>query len=227
MITALIPYFGGTGHAAPSEAANRPGYLRRTIASLESFADCVIIGVCDEERALPDVSVDDIHRFSVEPQYIPSTMLRWAQKILPPTQIYVTEADQVLHYDPAVLGIVEGLTYLVPHRLEELGPLGEGSKRGNIVDWDGRRWVMPNGSPVPGRMFYNPDLFVLQYGGAYLASWELFSGATFPNRDQHPVEHATGFDIGRYGYAMKTGHWNRFFVEHLSGYEYHARSEEE
>jgi len=117
--------------------------------------------------------------------------------------------------------------YLVPHRLEELWehPSGTlvGSDRGAVVRHRGRLWVLPNGNPTEWKngVYYAPETDRNAFGGGYLCTAELFMSLKFTDEDEYPVEHATGFTAFKAGRALKTGMWNEFFVEHLSGVEAH------
>ncbi len=217
----LIPYYGGDGQAAPSDKNKRPGYLKSTLESLRDFGDEIVVGVC----RLEDLDATDGHGFLLEsePHYLPTTLCQWAQEYAAGyEQVYVTEADQILHYDPKALSQVEGDSYLVPHRLEQLGQQREGDHRGELVDYEGREYVICNGTPK-GAGYYTPALPIDRYGGAFLCTMELFNRVNFLRASDMYVEHATGFDIMEEGQAIKTSAWRGFFVEHLSGYEYHEK----
>lgn len=232
-VTALVPYYGYRkmeSNWALSNPMNRPGYLERTVASLRRLGGEIIIGTLVDDPTLPVIDGTRRIRFDCSPYLLPAHLLRWAQGWLDqfPGDIYYTEADQVLHYDPAVLSVVKGSDYLVPHRLEQVGQHGEGV-RDLAVDWNGVRWAVSNGRPE-GEGYYHPhsDDFetnhFIQYGAAYLCSKELLAKAVFTDSLQdRPLEHSSGFDISAAGHALKTSDWQQFFVEHLSGYETNER----
>jgi len=220
-ITALVPYYGGQSTAAPSSAGNRPGYLLQTLASLTGFATQVFAGLAAHDTNVPEGSYTPVY-LDCEPKFLPATLMRWAQKQAPGDLFYATEADQVLHYDPAVIKAVTGDIYLVPHRLEQLGPAGQGAHRGDVVTYDGRHWVFANGSPE-GEGYYHPRGSPANFGGGFLATRELFTNTTFIDSDDSPVEHATGHCMSWVGYPQKTSSWQQFWVEHLSGYEHHCK----
>lgn len=228
----LVPYFGGHGRAAPSPAEKRPAYLRRTVASLGSVAGPVFIGVCRPEdftSATDGLSARAV-MLDCEPHLLPLELVRLAQREGLASfhdHVYVTEADQVLHLDREFLKTVKGRDYLVPHRLEQLGPDGQGRDRGPVVvhDWALEEYTMgerPEPPLIPAPL-YEPDGLVDGYGGAFLCSAEFFSGMQFTLSEDQPVEDVTGFAAYRQGHALKTTEWNRFYVEHLSGYDYHCK----
>ena len=227
-VTALVPYYSGYHPHAHSRLENRPGYLIRTLASLIPLTDHVIVGTVSGERNLPGITAT-VRSFACEPQLRPMHLLRWAQDHLTAADlVYYTEADQVLHYQPSALQPAWMLNYLVPHRLEELGVLGEGADRGLNVSFDGRAWVLPNGAPHGTGLYHPSDADpetnrFLQYGGALLATRELLARAAFTDDVQWPLEHAAGFAMTAAGHCMKTSDWQEFFVEHLSGHEHNER----
>jgi hypothetical protein len=220
---ALIPYFGGDSDAAPSNKANRLDYLKRTVQSLASVQRIIVgvnnfLDVKDIKTARLPVEIEIL---DCEPRYIPVTLFRVYQVKLPEsvTYVYVTEADQVLHMhiqDNPVFGD----TFLVPHRLEELGVKDQGKDRGMVVTFNSREWVLPNGSPQAGD-YYQPDVLTDQYGGAFLCRREFFTKIPFSENPNMPIEHATGLDAAKAGIVLKTSEWSQCFVEHLSGKEYH------
>lgn len=228
-VTVLIPYYSQYEPGAHSEPSNRPGYLERTVDSVAPLADRVIVAVVAGEQALPSVHAATLE-LHCAPRFLPVSLLRWAQANLGPgpDRVFFTEADQVLHYDPAVLAAVQGGDYLVPHRLEELGQLGEGADRGPVVEHAGKQWVLPNGTPE-GDGFYHPQdpgfemNRFLQYGAAFLAGRDLLAEAAFTDSDDRPLEHGGGFCMSAAGNALKTSDWERFWVEHLSGHEHNER----
>lgn len=221
-VTALIPYYGGQSKAAPSDAANRPGYLLETIGSLRGFADRIIWASDADSHRFPNPGRDaELIQFDCEPRYIPANLMRWAQENAETDFVYVTEADQVLHIDPAVMSRATGTDYLVPHRLERL--CGDGGRgRGEVVTDNGTEYVLANGSPS-GDGFYHPGNSPWNFGGGFLAPRELFRSVTFADSPVFPVESATGHHIAAAGHALKTSDWKAFWVNHLSGYEYHER----
>ena len=223
-ITALIPYFGGSSSAAPSKADNRPGYLLKTIASLEGFAlDDLVVGLHVDDTNVPDIDCSTI-RIAGEPRFLPANLMRWGQANVASDYVYVTEADQVLQYNPAVLNFVEGVNYLVPHRLEQIGPKGGGADRGLNVTWDNRPWCLPAGTPPATESLVHLAIGSPYYfGGGFLATKELFLSTNFIDSANSPVEHATGFNIATHGCPLKATAWQDFFVEHMSGYEYHQK----
>ena len=226
-VTALVPYYSGYHPHAHSRLENRPGYLRQTVKSVLPLTRRIIVGAVKGEAALPDV-LAGVNFFDCEPQLLPLNLLRWAQAELDGDLVYYTEADQVLHCQPSALQPAWMLNYLVPHRLEELGVLGEGADRGLNVSFDGRAWVLPNGAPHGTGLYHPSDADpetnrFLQYGGAWLATRELLARAAFTDDVQWPLEHAAGFAMTAAGHCMKTSDWQEFFVEHLSGHEHNER----
>lgn len=225
--TALLPYYGdpSPGVTPYSWYGNRPKYLQLVLDSLRTLADDVVVGVHNSDTTLPSLSCLDgctVQPFDGEPRYIAANLMNWGQANLSSDFVYVTEADQVLHYDPAVLASVSGIEYLVPHKLERLGPDGGGADRGTNVEFEGNTYCLPAGGPANGDVHaavgcpYN-------FGGAYFATTDLFRSVRFTFEPSCPIEHATGFNMAATGCPMKTGNWSRFFVEHLSGYEYQRK----
>lgn len=222
-VTALIPYYGGQSKAAPSDAASRPGYLLKTMDSLRRFADRIVYATDKASPSCPSFPGwnTELVQFDCEPRYIPANLMRWAQENAETEFVYVTEADQVLHIDPAVISRARETDYLVPHRLERL--CGDGGRdRGKVVAVDGQEYVFANGPPT-GDGFYHPGNSPDNFGGGFLASLELFRSVTFTDSPVFPVESATGHHIAAAGHALKTSDWTAFWVNHLSGYEYHER----
>jgi len=229
-ITALVAYYGQVNTLLPtmnSNPANRPGYLVKTVDSIRPLAGHVFLGVHARDSTVPEIAGATQVLFDCAPHFLPAALLRWAQRRLGqfPGNLYYTEADQVLHCTPEVLSVVEGDTYLVPHRLAQLGQCGEARGYGPVVDWKGGRWELDNGAPE-GESFYHPQSAdfetnrCLQYGAAFLCTRELLARTTFTDSfPDRPLEHASGFDISAAGHALKTSRWQEFFVEHLSGYE--------
>lgn len=216
----LIPFFGGDSSAANSLKEFRLRDLKATVASLEGE---IVIGVCNKEDYDTVLGLGHIVQLDCDPRFIPANLCRHFQpQNLPYEYVYVTEADQVCHINSKVLKMVGIATYLVPHRVEELGEQGEGADRGLVVDYDGKRWVLPNGEPR-GTNYYSPVDNVEQFGGAFLATVELFKKVNFIDSQDMPVEHTTGLDIAKTGYCLKTSNWQDFWVDHLSGKEFHDR----
>jgi hypothetical protein len=225
MIAALVPYYGGQSDAAPSNADNRCSYLLRTITSLRMLADDVFVGVVPGEKDIPDSFPCTVLEVDCVPEMLPRTLCKWGQSELKHhyDMIYVTEADQVLSFDQRVVRAVQDQYYLVPHRLEELGPKGEGKNRGLVVEYVGKNYVLPNGSPHGPADFYTPDHLYDRYGGAFLCTRYLFDSVEFKMWSTRCIEHITGIDISFVGRTLKTYRWEDFFVEHLSGREYHEK----
>lgn len=225
MITVLIPFFGGTSTATNSAAGNRGRYLQRTLETVRPISASIVIGVCNDQDAR-------IHpntlRLACPPEHLASALCRWGQRHVTSSHVYVTEADQALHFDPRVLGLADETHYLVPHRLEQVHehPTGTllGSDRGACVKYNGKLWVLPNGQPPDGwggGSSYEPEDRIDAFGGAFFAATGLFRQVDFADSEEYPVEHATGFRIHEAGTCLKTRMWRWFFVEHLSGIEYH------
>jgi hypothetical protein len=220
-VTALIPYYGGNSAAAHSAAASRPAFLRSTVASLHPLATQVVVGALFGDTTVPEHPDITVLLLDCAPEYIPANLMRWAQLHASGDVIYATEADQILHYDPQILHLLTDDCYLVPHRLEQLGPREAGAERGHVVDYCGRRWVMPCGEPAASTVTYAPEGYIGRFGGGFLTQANLFRQAVFTDQPDLPVEHSMGLDMA--GTALKTGSWDRFFVEHLSGYEHNER----
>lgn len=223
---ALIPYFGGDetapGTAANSRRANRLGYLQQTIDSVYKLTPRIIVGVSTADPSSTPFELGCVVQiFDCEPRFIPATLARWAQAELSNVSyVYFTEADQILSFNHDCFTVIDNDTYLAPHRIERLGQLGEGASRGMVVKYAGDKWLLPNGVPW-GPDFYHPVGLVDQYGGAFLATWNLFSRVVFQDSYHSPVEHVSGFYISSTGHTLKTSNWRDFFVDHLSGYEFH------
>lgn len=226
---AFIPYFGGIGPKAPSPVDKRPKYLSDTVKSLQGFADLIWVGVArpgDEHTAVRSGDVI-VTRLDCDPRFIPLELMRQAQRDGLTDDfdaVYVTEADQILHLDREFYAPV-GVDYLIPHRLEELGPGGEGAHRGPLFDYDGKRWVTgerPAPPAVSPPTLYRPQGPVDGYGGAYWCSAEFFRTLDFQPDQNFCVESVTGFTPHYAGRGWKTTTWEMCFVEHLSGYDYHC-----
>lgn len=224
--TALIPYYGGPAGSGAAVGNcpedRRQEYLMRTIESLRGFADEIIVGMTDTETNAPADLGGGCWRlhFSAEPRFLPANLVRYGQAYVQSGYVYVTEADQVLHGSTDLTDSVTGTEYLVPHRLEEIY-LDKGTGRGQVVVHDQFCYVICNGNPPGGEGFYHPGDLVTGYGGAFLATRELFQEIRFADTDVQPVEQITGFAAYTAGHALKTANWEGFFVEHLSGLDYH------
>lgn len=235
-IIALIPYFGGDHSAAHSDKSSRPGYLQRTVDSLQGFADSIMVGTVPGEdlSVIPDGATSVILHPDAPP-HLPLEMVKFGQGLHNYDLVYYTEADQVLHYDSAVLNHVHDRQYLSPHRLEQLvdghdsrGTSGAGEMK---VEFIGNRYILPNGAPPEGRNemyssdcineLYDPGDCINCFGGAWLATKELFCTTAFPNGQ---IEDVSGFHLSNTADCRKTLIWPRFFVEHLSGLD-HTRRE--
>jgi hypothetical protein len=199
---ALIPYFGGTSSATHSRTDTRRGYLDQTISSLDGFK--VLVGVCREEDD-GDVLIES------KPEWLPAKFMRWAQLNLDADLVYVTEADQILTLDPALLTVPNERDYLVPHRL---------NAGGSEIVVNGVGYLAPNGLPEGDGEFYHPSDNADCFGGAFLATWDLFRRVDFKLSKGSPVEHATGFDVANAGECLKTTVVERCWVEHLSSREH-------
>jgi hypothetical protein len=73
---ALIPYFGGTGPKAPSPVMKRPEYLRRTVKSLQGFADIIWVGVCRSEDEHQAGMSGDVIAARLEDHELPPVLCR-------------------------------------------------------------------------------------------------------------------------------------------------------
>jgi hypothetical protein len=236
-IIALIPYFGGDSSEAHSDKKNRPGYLQRTVDSLIGFADSIMVGTMPgEDRSVIPDGVTSVILHPTEPFRLPYEMVKFGQGLSNYDLVYYTEADQVLHYDPAVLKHVHDRQYLSPHRIEQLvdgrdsgGTSGQGERK---VEFAGNRYVLANGTPPEGHNawysvdgcineLYDPGDCIKCFGGAFLASKELFEDTAFPDSQ---IEEVSGFYLSNHAECRKTLIWPRFFVEHLSGLD-HTRRE--
>jgi hypothetical protein len=215
---AIVPYYGGEHSPANgnSPVAKRADYLRRTVESLQGFADSVVVGRLAGDHTVP--VLNDVHEnatseaFYCEPHLIPATLCRWVQRtgrVLDGHDfVYVTEADQVLHCDPLSMPEVSGWNYLVPYRLEQLAANGVPWNKGPVVEYDGNKYAICNAGA---------------YGGAFLSTAELFLEIEFSDTASMPVETVTGFAANAIGQFHMTPDWGGFFVEHLSGYDYHKK----
>lgn len=226
---AFIPYYGGptSGPAGPEK---RPEYLKRTVKSLQGFADVIWVGVSRPEdeyhvqRAGEVIAV----RLSCAPLAIAYNLVKLAQDERLAQDydcVYVTEADQVLHLRPDFF-TPSGRGYLVPHRLEELGPGRAGSQRGPVFEFEGREWVTGERPPPPDTAVptvYRPSGFVDGFGGAYWCSAEFFQAIPFHLHPTLVVETVTGIEAFNSGQPWKATHWQDCFVEHLSGHDYHCK----
>jgi hypothetical protein len=226
-IIAIIPYFGGDHSAAHSEKKNRPEYLRKTVASLKGFANPIIVGVtCKEDASVVPEGATTVWLSPDETPHIPLELVRFGQGLHNYDLMYYTEADQVLHYDPFVLRHAHGKQYLSPHRLEQLVPgrdsKGTGGAGKDYVDFISNKYVLANGSPPKnGDQLYKPNDGIDAFGGAWLASRDLFNTVDFPSGQ---IEDVSGFHLNNVAECRKPVVWQRFFVEHLSGLD-HTRRE--
>jgi hypothetical protein len=210
---ALIPYFGGTSTATHSRTDTRRSYLDQTIGSLDGFD--VIVGVCRQE------DVDGV-LVEAKPEWLPAVFFKWAQENVDADLVYVTEADHILTLDPTLLAVPDDQNYLVPHRLNEIGPEGQGRGTHQEIFLNGVEYQAPNGLPEGEDEFYRPSSLVPCFGGAFLATLALFRRINFRLNDGSPVECATGFDVYQVGECLKTTAVERFWVEHLSSREHHG-----
>jgi hypothetical protein len=202
---ALVPYFGGISTATHSRTDTRRDYLEQTLKSLAGFD--VIVGVCRIEP----VWLDDVVWLDTKPEWLPAKFMRWAQLNLDADLVYVTEADQILTLDPALLTVPNERDYLVPHRL---------NAGGSEIVVNGVGYLAPNGLPEGDGEFYHPSDNADCFGGAFLATWDLFRRVDFKLSKGSPVEHATGFDVANAGECLKTTVVERCWVEHLSSREH-------
>lgn len=233
-VLGLVPYFSGTSSATNSAEDTRRQYLEATVESLWGICDEIIVGTCQEEFDVNDIPEVTEYRVAEEtpPEWLPAALLREIKRQEGVDQydlFYVTEADQVLHIDKALLDFPRNIRYLVPHRMEELYE-DVGGDRGEGFLYDERKFVIANGRSPAGRPgfpqdgLYKPrEAKFNRFGGAFLAHRWLFMGTDFVFSWTLPVEHATGLDIAESGVAWKTMQYDGFWVEHLSGREYHEK----
>lgn len=222
---ALIPVFFGESTAANSPKEVRLGYLHKTIDSLENeFA--IVIGVCSDDEAaiIKDLSYTVI-TLNCDPRYLPLHFCNYAKENFKCDNILLTEADHVFHGDFDLLdNVINNNQYVVPHRIEELYK-GSGSNRGKIVIYNSKTYCCPNSGQnndsEPG--YYLPNNAVEGFGGAFYCSKDLFNKVNFSMQAKCPIEHTTGFDIYATGTCLKTNNILEFFVEHLSGYDFHKK----
>lgn len=237
-VLGLVPYFSGTSSATNSAMDTRRQYLEATVESLWGFCDDVIVGTCQEEFDVHDLGLSE-HRIEddIAPEWLPTALLReikHEEGVDDYDLFYVTEADQVLHIDHSILPFIRNIRYLVPHRMEKAykGVVAEWSRE---VEIDGELWYSANGTSPKGRPGFEGDFYKVpphrnsmglnphKFGGAFLAGKQLFMGTPFEFAYVFPVEHATGLDIAESGQTWKTMEYGRFWVEHLSGIEFHEK----
>lgn len=231
-VLGLVPYFSGVSSATNSAQDTRRQYLEATIKSMETICDEIIVGIVQDEPDVRDLELESLHvGDDVPPEWLPAAFFRQIKAedgFDGYDLIYVSEADQVLHIDPALLDYPRNIRYLVPHRMEELYE-GMGADRGEGFLYDGRKFVIANGRSPLGKPgfergeLYKPKKVIDRFGGAFLCHRYLFSGTAFMFSWDLPVEHATGLDIAEAGQAWKTMEYDRFWVEHLSGIEFHEK----
>jgi hypothetical protein len=225
---AFIPYFGGEGPKAPSPSGKRPEYFRKTVNSLHDFADDIWVGVCQAEDYAPIRGISYLKTvlLDCEPHEIPLELVKFGQEdgvLTKADFVYVTEADQIMHLDIDLLAEVHGNDYLVPHRLEQLGPNDQGADRGPVVEHDNRQFVLANGWPQGPPPLYHPETWGFGYGGAFLSTADFFRSLRFNLHPDFCVENITGRTAYFAGNGYKSSDWRKFFVEHLSGYDYHCK----
>lgn len=227
-LTVFIPFFGGVSEAAPSAAANRKGYLQKTLDSVaeDLLPDFIVVGVANEEDKKTVLSlgheVSVVEFYDIDPIWLPYELALWGQKNVITEYIYFTEADQVVHLNFNFLRLVKDSVFLAPHRLEKLGERGQGAHRGLVVTYQGEKYVLPNGEPQGGET-YHPEKFVWGYGGATLMHYDFFTTIPYHKDLNLRVECISGIDAYDKGHCLKTSNWEDFYVIHLSGEEYHNK----
>lgn len=224
-VLGLVPYFSGTSTATHSAEDTRRQYLEACIDSLWKLCDEVIVGIVQEEPDTEDLSLSTRLVAETPPEYLPTAFLRMMkgeEGIGDYDLVYYTEADQVLHITKKVAQFPRNIRYLVPHRMEEVVQ-GVGRERGERFKFNHVEYVICNGKARPhhGGDFYKPLTKTEAFGGAWLASRNLYLGTDFKYFPVLPVEQASGFNIADAGTPWKTQDYRAFWVEHLSGKEYH------
>jgi len=230
-VLGLVPYFSGTSSATNSAMETRRQYLEATVESLDSYDIQVVVGIVQDEPDVEDLGLDAYRvEEGIPPEWLPVAFLREMKDNSNDFDlIYYTEADQILHIDRDLFDFPRNIRYLVPHRMEELYE-GVGAERGDgFFDVDeNRKFVIANGRSPLGRpgftqgQLYKPKSVVDRFGGAWLASQYLYAGTQFRQSFHLPVEHAC-FGIAEAGTTWKTMEYDGFWVEHLSGIEYHEK----
>ena len=222
---ALIPMFMGESTATHSLRKNRLDYLDKTIESLKNDFE-ILIGVTTEEEQdlLIDFPYDKVS-LNCNPIHLPSYLCNFAKSLTDFERILLTEADQVFYGDYSILDeFVIGNNYLVPHRLEKLYK-HFGGDRGPFVTFLNNAYICPNSFETTKEElgYYAPSNAVEGFGGAFYCTKTLLDNVVFSFSAQLPIEHGTGFDIYKTGSCFKTKSKLGFFVEHLSGYEFHCK----
>lgn len=222
---AIIPFYAGNVLITEGNPDRRVEYLKKTTDNIKDIGWSLLVGVCSEaDRSLVPSSVETVLLEPQQPRLLPMNLIRYAQKNLDEKHIYYTESDQILHYNDYVFDYVVASTYLTPHRLEQLGPKGQGRNRGAVIEWDNREWLLFNGVPE-GDGFYHPYNRDAGYGGAFFCEKKLLDKVAFDDVDYLPLEHASGHHMYQQAFCLKTSKLEDLFVEHLSGYDYHEKLE--
>lgn len=224
VVTAIVPFFGGTSSATHSLEETRLDYLKQTLDSLAALdVEALVFRARRDKTQLPDVPAR-IVEVDVDPIWLPRAACRFAQEDLSlpdGSLVLVTEADQVWHIeDEQVFDIPTDTQYLAPWRLDLVGPNGEMENPGSpTFKVDGKEYAVANGAhhigddpwgvvPVHGNQ--------AAFSGAFVCTAEFFKRIKFRKRRMLPVEHATGFDANASGLCVKTSRVDRCWVDHLS-----------
>jgi hypothetical protein len=234
-ITALIPFYAQQGGAygsgrAYSPEKKRADYLTQTMLSLPEQVSQIVVGVCNSpdfdtvskmKHMFPKLNIVTIT--TKRPEWLIVDLCKYTQNFIETDYVLYTDSDHVFHIVDfgKLVSKVKKRTYIVPHRLEELY-LEYGSNRGPIVEYKKKRYVLCNA--VLGHAEYvHPLDQISGYGAAYLCTKELFDRVNFRYENELPGEQGAGFNIFNTEGAecLKTGEITDFFVDHLSGYEYH------
>jgi hypothetical protein len=233
-LLSIIPYFGGDSSAAHSSKQTRLIYFVKTYESLIGISDKIIVSVCTEE----DFKVIDGLHFNIEimsfkgmdPIFLPYYTMKELQKSIRHDFIYYTEADQILYIEEQemIFHALNENVYIVPQRLEKLYK-NFGAERGDIVIFNGEKYVVCNKTNRNNLIYFKNNNFYINqdqinaFGGAFLCNKDLLKRVVFTASTILPIEQISGFNIffTPGAICLKTTKILEFFVDHLSGFEYH------
>jgi hypothetical protein len=219
-VLAVVPFFGGTSSATHSLEETRLDYLTRTLDSLTELGWQATVYQTRKDKVDVPMSV----RLDIPPIHLPFAACVHAQKLGGDSEfVAYTEADQVWHlHDEDVLNQADDEQYVVPWRLDLVGPNGECESPGSAqIEMDGAMYAVANGGhrvPKDGDQWGFIDFHAQQqaFAGAWLARRDLFGRIPFRRMTVLPVEHASGFDIKSIATAIRTTWVQRFWIDHLS-----------
>lgn len=237
-ILAIVPYYGGGDEnincMLRSPIVERHIYVLKTCLNLLEFCKRVIVAVATEsdERHLRGISSRiEVKRFNNYPFHLPAKIvntIKWGND--PEKYILYTEADHLFHVRDIspILDACDGKHYVMPQRLDEVGPDGSHwLQEADVVDIDGRRYAINNrfasdlDAPVVKEMFYAPSSRFTSYAGAYILRRDTLKYVDFPyDFFGLIVERVSGFNLFHADglVPLKPRVLTDFWIEHLSGH---------